>query len=66
MKSPTIALAPFSDADVKRIAALPAAEQIEEVRKELMKRNPDFDGTVENKIEERVVTVVRMDVAGLS
>jgi serine/threonine protein kinase/formylglycine-generating enzyme required for sulfatase activity len=36
--------APFSSADVERIAALGAAEQVEEVRKELLRRNPDFDG----------------------
>ncbi len=50
----------FTDADVQRIAALPAKEQIEEVRKELMKRNPGFDGTVEHKIEDGVVTEVRI------
>src|SRR5262249_40918091 len=33
-------IAAFTDADVKRIAALPVAEQIEEVRQELKKRNP--------------------------
>jgi formylglycine-generating enzyme required for sulfatase activity len=42
----TPAIAPFTDADVKRIAALPAAEQIEEIRKELMKRNPGFGGNL--------------------
>jgi len=50
------AIAPFTDADVQRIAALPAAEQVEEVRKELMRRNPDFDGKMEHKIEGGVVT----------
>ncbi len=49
-------IAPFTDADVKRIAALPAAEQVEEVRKELMRRNPGFDGQVQHKIESGVVT----------
>ena len=44
-KTPPLAVAPFTDADVQRIAALPAAEQVEEVRKELMRRNPGFDGT---------------------
>jgi serine/threonine protein kinase len=48
--------AAFTDADVKRIAALPAAEQVEEVRQELMRRNPRFDGKVEHKIEDEVVT----------
>jgi serine/threonine protein kinase/Leucine-rich repeat (LRR) protein len=51
--------APFTDADVKRIAALPAAEQVEEVRKELMKRNPGFDGEITHKIEGDVVTELR-------
>jgi serine/threonine protein kinase/Leucine-rich repeat (LRR) protein len=50
------AAAAFTDADVKRIAALPAAEQVEEVRKELMRRNPGFDGKMETKIEGGVVT----------
>jgi hypothetical protein len=39
---PKIGFAPLTDADVQRIAALPAAEQVEEVRKELMRRNPGF------------------------
>ncbi len=47
---------PSSDKDVKRIAALPAAEQVEEVRKELKRRNPDFDGTLTPTIEDDVVT----------
>jgi len=55
-KTPPLAVAPFTDADVKRIAALPAAEQVEEVRKELMRRNPGFDGKVGHKIENEVVT----------
>src|SRR5262249_46157981 len=52
--------APFTDADVKRIAALPAEQQVEEVRKELMRRNPGFDGKVEHKIEDGVVTEFRI------
>ncbi len=48
---PPPALAAFTDADVQRIAALPAAEQVEEVRKELQRRNPDFEGPVRRKIE---------------
>ena len=39
MQVPPAAIAPFTDADVKRISALPAAQQIEEVRKELIRRN---------------------------
>jgi serine/threonine protein kinase len=54
------AIAPFTDADVQRIAALPATEQVEEVRKELMRRNPGFDGKMEHKIEDRVVTELRI------
>jgi serine/threonine protein kinase/formylglycine-generating enzyme required for sulfatase activity/Leucine-rich repeat (LRR) protein len=59
-KAPPAAVAPFTDADVQRIAALPAAEQVEEVRKELMRRNPGFDGKVEHKIEDGVVTELQM------
>jgi hypothetical protein len=55
-RTPSPAIAPFTDADVQRIAALPAAEQVEEVRKELMRRNPGFDGKMETKIEGGVVT----------
>jgi WD40 repeat protein len=53
-------LAPLTDADIKRIAALPAAEQVEEVRKELMRRNPGFDCEVGHKIEGGVVTEFRI------
>jgi uncharacterized membrane protein len=54
------AAAPFTDADVERIAALPAAAQVEEVRKELMRRNPGFDGKVGHKIQDGVVTEIRI------
>jgi Leucine-rich repeat (LRR) protein len=54
------AVAPFTDADVQRIAALPAPEQVEEVRKELMRRNPGFDGKVEHRIEGDGVTELRV------
>jgi Leucine-rich repeat (LRR) protein len=47
---------PFSDADVKRIAVLPAAEQVEEVRKELIRRNPGFDGMLTPTIKNDAVT----------
>jgi hypothetical protein len=56
VKTPPSATAPFTEADIKRIAALPAAEQVEEVRKELKKRNPEFDGTLTPMIENDVVT----------
>lgn len=59
-KTPPLALAPFTDADVQRIGALPAADQVEEVRKELVRRNPDFDGTVMHKIEDGVVTELQI------
>jgi hypothetical protein len=52
--SPT-AIAPFTAADVQRIAALPAAQQIAKVREELMRRNLGFDGQLEYKIEDGVV-----------
>jgi serine/threonine protein kinase len=55
-------VAPLTDADVQRIAALPAAEQVEEVRKELVRRNPGFDGTVEHKIEDGAVTELRINI----
>ncbi len=57
---PPTAVAPFSDAELKRIAALPAEAQVEEVRKELMRRNPGFDGKVEHKIEDGVVTEIHV------
>ncbi|QDV35218.1 protein kinase domain-containing protein [Tautonia plasticadhaerens] len=60
------AVAPFTDADVQRIAALPAAEQVEEVRMELVRRNPGFDGTVEHKIEGGVVTELRINTDKVS
>ena len=53
-------VAPFTDADVQRIAALPAEQQVEEVRKELKRRNPGFDGKMETKIEGGVVTEFRI------
>ena len=47
---------PLDPAWLKRVAALPAKEQVEAVRAELMKRNPGFDGTVTHKIEAGAVT----------
>ena len=65
---PTGAIAPFTDADAQRIAALPAAEQVEEVRTELLRRNPDFDGKLTPTIKGGVVTVLTIQgwVADLS
>ena len=49
--------APFRDLAPlnKRLAALSAAEQVEEVRKELKKLNPDYDGTLKPTIENDAV-----------
>jgi formylglycine-generating enzyme required for sulfatase activity/Leucine-rich repeat (LRR) protein len=54
------AKSPFTDADIRRIGALPAAQQIEEVRKDLIRRNPGFDGEVGHKIEDGVVTELKI------
>jgi hypothetical protein len=59
-KTPPPPIAPFTDADVQRIAALPAEQQIDEVRKELMRRNPGFDGKFEHKIVDSIVTEFRI------
>jgi formylglycine-generating enzyme required for sulfatase activity len=59
-KLSSTAIVPFTDADVQRIAALPAAEQIQEVRKELMRRNPAFNGKMEHKIGDGIVTEFRI------
>jgi formylglycine-generating enzyme required for sulfatase activity len=56
VRMPPAAVAPFTDADVQRVAALPAADQVEEVRKELMRRNPGFDGDVHAMIKGGVIT----------
>jgi formylglycine-generating enzyme required for sulfatase activity len=45
-KTPPLTVGPFTDADLQRIAGLPAAQQVEEVRKELKRRNPGFDGKI--------------------
>jgi len=37
---------PSGDLEIERIAALPADEQGEAIRKELKKRNPEFDGQI--------------------
>ncbi len=59
-KPASTAIAPFIDADVRRIAALPAEQQVEEVRHELKRRNPGFDGKMEHKIEGGVVTELKI------
>ena len=58
--------APFTDADVKRIAALPAAEQIEEVRKELKTRNPEFVGKFDAVTENDQVVGLDLTTDGLT
>jgi uncharacterized protein (TIGR03067 family) len=60
-KTPLAAVAPFTDADVQRIAALPAAGQVEEVRKELKRLNPGFDGKIEPTIKNNVVTGLKFN-----
>ena len=57
---PVLAPGPFTNADIQRIAALPAEQQLEAVRKELKRRNPGFDGKMETKIEGGVVTEFRI------
>ncbi len=59
-KPSSTAIARFTDADVRRIAAMPAARQVEEVRKELERRNSGFDGKMETKVEGGVVTELRI------
>ncbi|QDU23598.1 protein kinase domain-containing protein [Urbifossiella limnaea] len=60
-KTPSLAVAPFTDADVQRIAAPPAAGQVEEVRKELKRLNPGFDGKIEPTIKKNVVTGLKFN-----
>jgi len=55
----TSAAGPFTDAEVQRIAALPAEQQVAAVRRELIQRNSLFDGKVEHKIEDGVVTELK-------
>jgi formylglycine-generating enzyme required for sulfatase activity len=58
---PTVlATSSFTDADVQRIAALPPAEQLEEVRQAMMRLNPGFDGTLTPTIDGGVVTGLKV------
>ena len=59
MPSPRFRNAPFTTADVERIAALPAVQQIQEIRDNLMRLNPEFDGQIVPRIEENVVVGLR-------
>ena len=58
-ESPPQAAAPFTDAYVMRITALPPAAQVEEVKKELKRRKPDFDGTLIPNVEADEVVEAR-------
>ena len=55
-KTPPLAVAPFTDADVQRIAALPAEQQVAAVVASLKERNPGLNGTASHKIVDGVVT----------
>jgi hypothetical protein len=65
VSEPTAA-APFTAAAVRRIAALPAEQQVEEVRKELRRRNPDYDGTLTPATEGGVVVGLELDTNGVT
>jgi hypothetical protein len=58
------AVAPFTDADAKRVAALSPAEQVVEVGKELKRRNPGFDGALTPVLENDAVTGLTLSAAG--
>ncbi len=60
MELPPAVVTLFSNADMQRIAAQPAARQVEEVRNELIRRNPGFDGKMETQIEGGIVTELRI------
>jgi serine/threonine protein kinase/Leucine-rich repeat (LRR) protein len=55
-----IAGSPFADDEVKRIAVLPADQQVDEVRKELTRRNLGFNG-IRPDIVDGVVTGVSIE-----
>ena len=58
---PHLAVSPNSDGDTPEITASSSVGQIEQVRKELVRRNPGFDGKVELKIEDGVVAELRIN-----
>jgi formylglycine-generating enzyme required for sulfatase activity len=60
------AIAPLTEAELKRVAALPHAEQVEAVKKELKRRNPDFDGTLTPDVEDGVVTGLVLSTNGVT
>jgi Leucine-rich repeat (LRR) protein len=49
----------------RSVAALPAARQVEEVRKELKKRNPKFDGRIEPTLVDARVHAMLLEGPGL-
>ena len=55
-KSSPTAVAPFTDADVQRIAALPAEQQVAAVVARLKELNPGLVGAASHKIADGVVT----------
>jgi hypothetical protein len=59
-------LPPMTEAEVMRIAALPAAQQVEEVRKELNRRNLAFDGTLTPLIQGDAVVELQLSTAGVT
>jgi formylglycine-generating enzyme required for sulfatase activity len=64
-KTPPAAVAPFTDADVKRIAALPIAEQYEEVCKELRKRNPEYSAEITQEVRNGRILGLYMQKPGI-
>lgn len=52
----TISLPPLDDTWVKKVQSLPTEEQVKEVAAELKRRNPGFDGKVDHRIGNGVVT----------
>lgn len=60
-----LARARLYDAETQRIVALPAEQQVEEVRKELMRRNPGFNGELTHVIENGAVVALKCKSNGV-
>jgi len=60
------AAASLTEVEIKRISALPADEQVEEVRKELKRRNPNFTGTLKPTIKTGTVTELEFQSNGVA
>ncbi len=60
-KRPPVAVTPSKKADswLKEVAALPATKQVEAIAKRLQDLNPRFDGKVEPRIDNGVVTELK-------